>query len=169
MPNKINKKLLSESILLTAFLIIGLGFYIQSRSIKSGFMQVVAPGTYPAVIAILLMLCCIFSLISIILKHVRKIESQDSEEDIWGHFKSTRTKLTLVWLIMIGYMTFIKSIGYFETGFLFLVLSMFVLGEKTKVWLIKSIIISLIVITVCYVIFVIFLNIYLPSGIIFDM
>ena len=164
----------SEVIISIAFLIIGLVFYFESKNItKFDFGIINLSDTYPRIISVLLIInsiIIIFNNIRKQLKHSSSIKSEKQFEKKQVENKDKNNYLPLILMIlMVAYIFTIRILGYFETGFLFLWISIFLFGDRSRQWLIKSLIISIIFSFIIYIVFGYMLKIYVPRGIIFSI
>jgi hypothetical protein len=124
---------------------------------------------YPKAIALGLMICSGLYIIKIMKLYKSGTSFSTEKNNFRATWEQAGIKLAAMWILLIAYVYFVRPIGYFETGFLFLALSMFFLGERDLKWLVSSLGISAVITFFSYLVFVKLLNTYLPSGILFKM
>ena len=143
-------------------LFFGVFFLLESRHIRRGFQQVLDARVYPIVVASMFCLAIFLHLF----KNLRSCPREDKDDDNSGSLRSVAFKVSSLFVLFVGYILFIKKLGFFETGFLFLWSSISVLGETSLQWVLKSLALAFVIISATYVVFGVLLNIYVPPGLI---
>ncbi|NLA91608.1 MAG: tripartite tricarboxylate transporter TctB family protein [Synergistaceae bacterium] len=138
----------------------GILFLLESRHIKKGFQQVLDARIYPRVVAVIFCATILAHLIQL----VRERRAGQAEEGKNPLPAGTAFRISALFVLFIAYIYSIQTLGYFEAGFLFLWLSIALLGENSWQWRGKALAIALLVISVTYFIFGVLLNIYVPPG-----
>jgi len=153
--------------MIVAFILFLMGIFFawETRNLPSGFMQALPADVYPRVIAIVLAGLSMMKFIKNFIKY-RSNKNNNEIEIKKFSFKDKYLRPVVIALLFYLYILAVPYIGYYETGLLFLVTSIFFLGENSFNWMMKSIFFSSLVIAVVYIVFTIFLDIYVPSGII---
>ncbi|GAK07084.1 tripartite tricarboxylate transporter TctB family protein [Geomicrobium sp. JCM 19038] len=164
----------TELILPFVFLLVGVAFLIESNNINVfGFGDVILTALYPQIIAILLVLISASIFVVQLVKTTIKIKKGTAEKveksPLLLDWKKSGIRLGVFMVLMIAYVLLMPYIGYFETGLLFLTTSIYLLGDRTLKWFLKSLVVSVVITLVIYFIFGYLLNIYVPSGIIFKV
>lgn len=136
---------------------LGIALAIGSYKLKLGSLHTPGPGLMPFLLGIALSLCSIPIVVRSIQMITRKFKERD--EDVWSgiDFK----KLILVVASLIGYAVLLESVGYLVTAFLVLVI-LFKTVESQKWSLV--VVLSVLSVISTYLLFVVILNVQLPSG-----
>ncbi len=136
---------------------LGIAVVIASYSLKLGSLHTPGPGLMPFLLGIALLLCSLPVLIRSLQMIMRK--SKQRSGSIWSgvNFK----KLIVVVASLIGYAVVLEKFGYVTTAFFVLVI-LFKTVESQR-WSIVLVLSFLSVIST-YLLFVVILNVQLPSG-----
>lgn len=155
---------LAVNILIT---LIGLAFFIASYDVARGFQQIVGADQYSRFISILLIVFGIMGVMRSILDF-RKGLFEDAELKIFVDMRRAGGRIITLFLLLVVNIYLIRRIGYFESGFLFMLFGIFLLGKKTMRRLGTSALAALGITLIVYVVFGLMLNIYLPRGLIIN-
>ncbi|TVQ99858.1 MAG: hypothetical protein EA403_12360 [Spirochaetaceae bacterium] len=166
-PVRFNKDFalkLAVNILVT---LIGLAFLIASYDVARGFQQIVGADQYSRFISILLL---VFGLMGVgrSILDFRKGLFENAELKIFVDMRRAGSRIITLFLLLIGNIFLIRRIGYFESGFLFLLFAIFLLGRRTWKRLGTSALAALGITLIVYVVFGLMLNIFLPRGLIIN-
>jgi putative tricarboxylic transport membrane protein len=136
---------------------LGIALTIGSYKLKLGSLHTPGPGLMPFLLGIALSLCSLPILIRAFPMVMRK--SRETDEDIWSgiHFK----KLILVVGSLMGYTVLLERVGYVVTAFFVLVI-LFKTVESQRWSLV--VVLSVLSVISTYILFVVILNVQLPSG-----
>ena len=163
---KFDKNFLVQLFVNIFFVVFGLIFYFESFNIRRGFQQIVGANEYPRYVALFLVILGIINLIKISIKYFQG-ERELEELKIFKEFRDAGDKIIPLFLLLILNILLTRIIGYFESGFVFMSLAIFILGPKTKIRFLKSIGFAIFITLILYLVFGIIMNIYLPPGLIF--
>lgn len=163
---KFDKNFLVQLVINVFFVTFGLIFYFESFNIRRGFQQIVGANEYPRYVALFLVILGIINIIKISIKYYKN-ERELEELKIFKEFREAGDKIVPLFLLLILNILLTRIIGYFESGFVFMTLAIFILGPKTKFRFIKSTGFAIFITLILYLIFGIIMNIYLPPGLIF--
>lgn len=145
--------------LIPAMIWMGLGsaLMIGSYKLKLGSMHTPGPGLMPFLLGIALSLCSLPILVRSFQMIMRKSKQRD--EGVWSgiDFK----KLILVVASLIGYAVVLEGAGYVVTAFLVLLI-LFKTVESQRWPLV--LVLSVLTVISTYLLFVVILNVQLPSG-----
>jgi len=163
---KLDKNYIVHLLVNIFFVVFGLIFYFESFNIRRGFQQIVGANEYPRYVALFLVILGIINIIKSGIKY-RAGEREVEELKIFKEFRVAGDKIIPLFLLLILNILLTRIIGYFESGFVFMFLAIFVLGPKTKISLLKALGFAIFITLILYLVFGIIMNIYLPPGLIF--
>ncbi len=163
---KLDKNFLVQLFVNIFFVILGLIFYFESFNIRRGFQQIVGANEYPRYVALLLVILGVINIVRSAIKY-HAGEREAEELKIFKEFRDAGDKIIPLFLLLILNILLTRIIGYFESGFVFMSLAIFILGPKTKIRFLKSIGFAIFITLILYLVFGIIMNIYLPPGLIF--
>jgi len=161
-----NKAYLLKSIVNLSLIIIGIFFLVESYEVSPGFQQVVGADQYPRWFAVILICLCLASLLK---DHLvwRRDEFAAEEVKIIQEMKEVGPRILTLFGLLVLNVFLIPHLGYFESGFVFLLLAIFALGEKNLRSLFISSLYAAGITLIIYLVFGVIMNIYLPAGLIF--
>lgn len=164
-------KAVCSPVLLVDIVLIALGivFLLESRNIRPGFQQALDARVYPRAVAVIVVAALILHFVQTFRKEWqsrrRSIKSRLDAQSAPRIASEARVRLVSVLALFIAYILVIRRVGYFESGYLFLVGSMIALGERTFGWIVRSVFIALAITAAVYLVFGVFLRVYVPPGI----
>ncbi|SDM09823.1 tripartite tricarboxylate transporter TctB family protein [Halarsenatibacter silvermanii] len=161
-----NKEYLVKSFVNLFLIVIGAFFLVESYEVSPGFQQVVGADQYPRWFAVILIALCLASLIK---DHLRLRRDDFTSEDVKliEEMLSVGPRILVLFGLLIFYIYLIPFLGYFESGFIFLALAIFFLGQKNVRNLVYSLLFASGITLAVYFVFGVVMNIYLPTGILF--
>lgn len=151
---------LSVNILVT---LIGCAFFFASFDVARGFQQVIGADQYSRFISVLLMVLGVLGIGRSILDN-RKGLFEGDDLKIFVDMRRAGFRISMMFSLLILNVFLIRRIGYFESGFIFMVLAIFFLGERTPRRFGTSVLFSAGITAIIYLVFGVILNIYLPRG-----
>lgn len=161
-----NKAYLIKSFVNLSLIVIGIFFLVESYEVSPGFQQVVGADQYPRWFAVILIFLCLASLLKDHLAWRREKFAAD-EVKIIQEMKEVGPRILTLFGLLVLNIYLIPHLGYFESGFVFLVLAIFVLSEKSLRSLLMSLLYATGITLAIYLVFGVIMNIYLPAGLIF--
>ncbi len=161
-----NKEYLVKSFVNLFLIVVGGFFLVESYEVSPGFQQVVGADQYPRWFAIILIGLCLASLIKDHLLYRREDFSREDVKII-AEMREVGPRIMALFGLLVLYIFLIPHLGYFESGFIFLTLAIFSLGQRDIKRFVSSLIFAFGITLAVYFVFGVLMNIYLPPGIIF--
>jgi putative tricarboxylic transport membrane protein len=142
-----------------AWLMMALSLFVLIQAyLISGFSSISSAGTFPMVAAAIMVVA-----MAIILLNNRKLAKSDADglkDELRQAAKQVLPKVFLVYTgVIIGYMILIQPLHFLPSSFAFLLVSMIYLRGST---VIKSLIISILIMACIYTVFQYFFRVVLP-------
>ncbi len=163
----VNKSFLIKMAINVAIVAIGVVFVVGSFDVSPGFQQIVGADQYSRAVASLLTVLGILGVGRAVLDY-RKGAFDEEELKIVVEMRRAGKRIGALFLLLILNIYLIRIIGYFESGFVFLTLAIFVLGDKTRRRFLQAVAFALLITAIVYVVFGVMLNIYLPRGLLIN-
>ena len=143
--------------------LIGVAFFIASYDVARGFQQIVGADEYSRFISVLLIVFGAMGIGRSVLDHRKGLfDGQDLK--IFTDMRRAGFPILMLFSLLVINIYLIRRIGYFESGFLFMALAIFFLGERTARRALTSVLFSAGITVIIYIVFGVMLNIYLPRG-----
>jgi len=137
---------------------LGIAVAVGSYKLQLGTLRNPGPGLMPFLLGIILLLCSLPILVRSLM--VIKIKAKQGDGGIWSGVQFKR--LILVLASLVGYGMIIEEVGFIVSTFFLLFVLFKIIGSRK--WLF-ALITSVIVVLLSYLLFVVVLDIELPSGI----
>ena len=147
------------------FLVLGVALFIGSFFVNRLAGSNVGPEFLPRIIGVLMSGMSLSLLISAIKMPSEKTEKSVLKTTFFQKCANNRDVVTI--LLIMAYVFSIETLGFILSTILYLFLQMTLFRDRTKKIIISNLIISVIATVIVYCIFVMGLNLLLPSGILF--
>ena len=149
----------SDLIPATIWMVLGLSVMIVSYRMALGTLYSPGPGLMPFLLGFILILVSVPIFVQSLIRNLRRAERAVVEKGIWTGIEAKNILLILISLI--AYALLLEKVGFFIIASLFL----FVLFKTfdAKKWY-STLAISLVTVTLIYVLFVMVLGVELPPG-----
>lgn len=159
----VNKNFVMKFMVNVLVTLIGLAFFIASFDVARGFQQIVGADEYSRFISVLLVIFGVMGIVRSVLDN-RKGLFETQELKIFTDMRRAGFPIVMLFSLLVINIFLIRRIGYFESGFLFMALAIFFLGERTAKRAVSSVLFSAGITAIIYIVFGVMLNIYLPRG-----
>lgn len=133
-------------------------FYLIPEYVGTSNTSGLSPDFFPKVYALLIFFVALFQLILILFK--KSSTEIDGGLEVWPWLRRKRVFFAIVFVLVYVFFL-IELLGYFVATPIVLMISFFLLGERS---LLKIIIVTMIFTIIVYTGFEVLLNIYLPKG-----
>ena len=147
---------------------------VDSYTIAPGFGQVLGADQYPRIVATVLVALCAIYAAGLVIAAVK--QRQDSGETGYIHdpqtialfadFYKAGPRLVAIWVLFLGFLVTLNPLGYLLTSFLFLSVSIYLLGrhDNGPTWPLYAVAYAALITGTLWVVLSELLNVYLPQG-----